>query len=78
MSADHLSLLFSGKDSDVTITCQGHTFHVHKDIICPQSAVFRAAFTGEFKVCSLSPLSALTSAAMLTYASVTGKHHSSS
>ena len=37
------SLLESGKGSDLTITCQGETFKVHKAIVCLRSELFTAA-----------------------------------
>ena len=36
------SLLESGKGSDLTITCQGETFKVHKAIVCLRSELFTA------------------------------------
>ncbi|KAL5120812.1 hypothetical protein ACEQ8H_001293 [Pleosporales sp. CAS-2024a] len=41
--ADIKSLLESGKYSDLTITCQGFEWKVHKAIICSQSKVLEAA-----------------------------------
>ncbi|KAM0716713.1 hypothetical protein Q7P37_008158 [Cladosporium fusiforme] len=42
-------LLESGIFSDLTITCQGYEFRVHKVILCAQSEYFRKLLTGPFK-----------------------------
>ncbi|KAK4141204.1 uncharacterized protein C8A04DRAFT_39243 [Dichotomopilus funicola] len=39
----------SGNYSDLTITCQGKSYRVHKAIVCPRSGFFTAACSGEFK-----------------------------
>jgi hypothetical protein len=46
-----LSLLKSGKYSDLTIFCGEQKFFVHRAIICPRSKFFSAACDGGFKVC---------------------------
>lgn len=43
-------LLESGDYSDVTISCYGVTFRIHRSILCSQSEYFRKAFDGDFKV----------------------------
>jgi hypothetical protein len=44
------SLLSSGAFSDLTLTCGGKQFKVHKVVLCTQSAVFRKLLDGKFKV----------------------------
>lgn len=44
------SLFNGGKYADMTITCQGHTFNVHRAIVCSQSPFFDAALKDGFKV----------------------------
>lgn len=47
----NISLLESGDFSDLTITCQGNTFNVHKSVVCFQSRFFsNAVKQGAFKV----------------------------
>ena len=41
-------LLKSGRYSDLTITCGGHLFKVHKAVICPQSQFFAACLRSKF------------------------------
>jgi hypothetical protein len=38
-----------GDFTDLKIVCEGVDLDVHKVILCSQSPVFRAAFTGDFK-----------------------------
>ncbi|KAG7002071.1 hypothetical protein G7Y79_00029g063670 [Physcia stellaris] len=42
-------LLKSGKYSDLTITCQGREWLVHRSVVCAQSRFFAAACDGEFE-----------------------------
>ncbi|CVL07630.1 uncharacterized protein FMAN_14507 [Fusarium mangiferae] len=44
-----LELYRTGLYSDLTITCQGNTYRVHKAIVCPRSTFFTAACNGNFK-----------------------------
>src|SRR2546421_7789885 len=44
------SLLFAEKYSDLTITCGGRTFPVHRAVVCSQSAFFAKACDNNFKV----------------------------
>jgi hypothetical protein len=37
--------------SDMTITCGGEVFNVHRVIVCSQSSFFYVAMAGSFKVC---------------------------
>ncbi|UKZ80326.1 hypothetical protein TrVFT333_008084 [Trichoderma virens FT-333] len=46
---DFKSMLRSGQFSDLTLVCQGKEFKIHKVVACPQSPVFSAAVSGEFK-----------------------------
>ncbi|KAJ6050636.1 uncharacterized protein N7446_010745, partial [Penicillium canescens] len=48
------SLLDSGRYSDLTISCEGQKFQVHRAIVCSQSPFFDAAVKGGFKEASLS------------------------
>ncbi|KAI4111027.1 MAG: hypothetical protein LQ345_006887 [Seirophora villosa] len=48
-SSQMASLLDSGKYSDLTITCLGHAFHVHRVFLCSASKFFAAACDGGFK-----------------------------
>ncbi|KAE8374930.1 hypothetical protein BDV26DRAFT_295532 [Aspergillus bertholletiae] len=48
------SLLESGKYSDLTISCEGQNFEVHRAIVCSQSPFFKAAVRGGFKETSSS------------------------
>ncbi|KAJ5959156.1 uncharacterized protein N7479_006306 [Penicillium vulpinum] len=48
------SLLHSGKYSDLTISCEGKRFQVHRAIVCSQSSFFDAVLKGGFKEVSLS------------------------
>jgi hypothetical protein len=43
------NLLLSREYSDMTITCQGFSFRVHRAILCSQSAFFKAAMDGNFQ-----------------------------
>ncbi|KAF9882673.1 hypothetical protein FE257_005658 [Aspergillus nanangensis] len=43
-------LLDDGKYTDMTISCQGHDFNVHRAIVCSQSHFFDAALKGGFQV----------------------------
>lgn len=47
------SLLESGRNSDLTISCEGRKFAVHRAIVCCQSSFFDAAVKGGFKVNSI-------------------------
>ena len=44
------NLLANGKYSDLTISCEGIDFKVHRAIICSQSTFFDAAANSGFKV----------------------------
>ncbi|CAG8071843.1 unnamed protein product [Penicillium nalgiovense] len=46
-------LLESGRYSDLTISCEGRKFAVHRAIVCCQSSFFDAAVKGGFKVNSI-------------------------
>ncbi|KAJ5703862.1 hypothetical protein N7493_011000 [Penicillium malachiteum] len=48
------SLLDSGRYSDLTLSCKGKTFHLHRAIVCSQSSFFDAAVKYPFKEASLS------------------------
>ncbi|KAJ6125853.1 hypothetical protein N7471_010346 [Penicillium samsonianum] len=48
------SLLDSGRYSDLTISCEGQKFQVHRAIVCSQSPFFYAAVKGGFMEASLS------------------------
>lgn len=56
------SLLSSGTFSNLTITCCGKTFEVHKVVLCTQSKVFRKLLDGNFKVgkCDRPPTQAMS------------------
>ncbi|KAH7323827.1 hypothetical protein BKA65DRAFT_75515 [Rhexocercosporidium sp. MPI-PUGE-AT-0058] len=43
------SLYSTGQYSDLTITCQGHAWHVHRAVVCVQSEPLAAAVSGSFK-----------------------------
>lgn len=43
-------LLDSGEHSDLTLTCQGEEFKLHKAVVCLQSPVIATALRGNFKV----------------------------
>ncbi|THC88173.1 hypothetical protein EYZ11_012379 [Aspergillus tanneri] len=43
-------ILSSGRYSDLTLTCDGQKFNVHKAIVCSQSPVLAAACNGNFQV----------------------------
>jgi hypothetical protein len=43
-------LLDSGEYSDLTISCKGRNFEVHRAVVCSQSPVFDAALKHDFKV----------------------------
>ncbi|CRG88890.1 hypothetical protein PISL3812_05925 [Talaromyces islandicus] len=43
-------LLSSGKYSDLTIQCDGHTFKAHKAVVCSQSPFFNAAESHQGKI----------------------------
>lgn len=50
-AADLLSrAMRSGKYSDLTLSCHGRDFRVHKIIVCPQSSVLAATADGEPQV----------------------------
>lgn len=60
MTADPLMLtmhrLFeSGILADVEVKCGGHTWKLHKTILCTRSIWFKKALTGSFKVRSPWP-----------------------
>ncbi|KAG9256222.1 uncharacterized protein F5Z01DRAFT_734917 [Emericellopsis atlantica] len=42
-------LLATGQPSDLTLSCHGHIFEVHKAIVCSQSPVLKAAVHGPFE-----------------------------
>ncbi|KAA8641532.1 BTB/POZ domain-containing protein [Aspergillus tanneri] len=42
-------ILSSGRYSDLTLTCDGQKFNVHKAIVCSQSPVLAAACNGNFQ-----------------------------
>ncbi|OJI97995.1 hypothetical protein ASPVEDRAFT_147284 [Aspergillus versicolor CBS 583.65] len=42
-------LFLHSQFSDMTVTCQGFTFKVHRSILCTQSDFFKAAMNGNFK-----------------------------
>lgn len=56
------SLLSSGTFSDLTLTCCGKTFEVHKVVLCTQSKVFRKLLDGNFMVgkCDRPPIQAMS------------------
>lgn len=54
------NLLANGKYSDLTISCEGTDFKVHRAVICSQSAFFDAAVNSGFRVRSLTPANQLT------------------
>lgn len=43
-------VLSSGQYSDLTITCQGQTFKVHRVMVATQSDVLARMINGQFKV----------------------------
>lgn len=48
----NMKTLTSGIFSDLTITCQGREFKLHKLVLYTQSTYFRKLLGGQFKVCS--------------------------
>ncbi|KAL3469489.1 BTB/POZ protein [Aspergillus californicus] len=42
-------LLLNGDYSDMTVTCEGHTFRVHQAVLCSQSPFFKGAMKSGFK-----------------------------
>jgi len=44
------NLVSSGKYSDLTISCKGRKFAVHRAVVCSQSPVFDAMLKHGFKV----------------------------
>lgn len=48
--ADLLGLYKSGRLSDLTVSCGGRKYRVHKAIVCAQSPFFDRACAGSFKV----------------------------
>ncbi|KAJ5244798.1 hypothetical protein N7489_004894 [Penicillium chrysogenum] len=50
------SLLESGRYSDLTISCEGRKFAVHRAIVCCQSSFFDAAVKGGFKEAASSQI----------------------
>jgi hypothetical protein len=42
--------------TDLTITCDGISFEVHKSVLHMQSSWFRNCLGGNFKVCRVHPL----------------------
>ena len=49
--ADQSKLWETGRYSDMTITCHGRKWHVHRNIVCLRSTFFAAACDGGFQVC---------------------------
>lgn len=49
-----IKLLQSGTLADGTVNCQGRTWKVHRALLASRLNFFRAAFCGEFEVCSSS------------------------
>ncbi|KAI1179206.1 hypothetical protein F4777DRAFT_575237 [Nemania sp. FL0916] len=47
--ASNHSLYVSGQYSDLTITCHGNEYKVHKAIVCPKSGFFAGACRGQMK-----------------------------
>ncbi|MCJ1263456.1 hypothetical protein MMC22_003326 [Lobaria immixta] len=47
--ARNLSILQSGKYSDMTISCEDVVFHVHRAVLCPASEFFTSACDGDFE-----------------------------
>ncbi len=45
----YLGLLKSGDYSDLTITCQGTDFKVHRAVVCSGSTMIRAACNSDFE-----------------------------
>ncbi|PVH67952.1 hypothetical protein DL98DRAFT_248384 [Cadophora sp. DSE1049] len=48
--AKNACLLSSGEFSDVTVTCSGQTWNLHRAVICPRCRYFQNAFSGKFQV----------------------------
>ena len=48
--ADQSKLWETGKYSDLTVTCRGRKWHVHRSIVCLRSTFFAAACDGSFRV----------------------------
>ena len=48
---DQSSLWETGRYSDMTITCRGRKWHVHRNIVCLRSTFFAAACDSSFQVC---------------------------
>ncbi|MCJ1262307.1 hypothetical protein MMC22_002177 [Lobaria immixta] len=49
INARNLSMLQSGKHSDMTICCEGVSLYVHQAIVCSASEFFASAYHGDFK-----------------------------
>lgn len=45
-----LSLFENSSYGDYTIRCRGRAFNVHRNIVCPQSAILQVFCNGDWKV----------------------------
>ena len=50
MRPDLRDLLSDPMFSDLTLVCESERFKVHRNIVCSQSPVLKAACTGQFQV----------------------------